>query len=82
MKPPEYREACTVIGDINYQVEEGQLQGTHSSSGSLNIGRVVYLQHSLEEIKDEASVSAYIEGIGIVSLDPHCLSTDNSEKVG
>ena len=73
MRPLEYREECTILRHIHYQIEEGQLQGTHSSSGPLNIGRVVYLQHPLEECKDEGIVSAYIEGIGIVSIDPSCL---------
>lgn len=74
MKPPEYCEECTLIREIHYEVEKGQVQGTHSCSGPLNIGRVVYLQHPLEECKHEASITAYIEGIGIVSLDPGCLS--------
>lgn len=80
MKPPEYRVQCTLIRNIHYQVEEGQLKGTHSSSGSVNVGRIVYLQHPLEECRDEPSVSGYIEGIGIVSLDPDCLAP--SQKRG
>lgn len=74
MKPQEHRESCIVTRDTHYEVGEGSNKGTHASSGTLNIGRVVWLQRSLQDIGDEQVVFAYAEGVGIVALDPECLS--------
>jgi hypothetical protein len=73
MKPDDYRETCTVISDIHYQVREGTAQGTHPSSGTLHKGRVVWLQKDPQQSNAESLVPAYAEGVGIVLLDPRCL---------
>ena len=74
MKPQDYRESCTVMRDTHYEVGEASSKGTHSGSGTLHKGRVVWIQKSLSESAHEPSVSVYAEGVGIVSLDPGCLS--------
>ncbi len=74
MKPQNYRESCTVTRDIHYEVGQEPGKGTHSGSGTLHKGRVVWIQKPLSESANEPSVSVYAEGVGIVSLDPACLT--------
>lgn len=73
MRPENYRQACTVLSDIHYEVQPGAPKGTHASSGILHKGRVVWIQKKPEESKAESVVSAYAEGVGIISLDPRLL---------
>lgn len=73
MKPAEYRQPCTITQETPYQIEPGELKGTHSSTGVLQIGRVVWLQHNPEEHAPEHRLSCYAEGIGIVSVESRCL---------
>lgn len=42
MRPIDYRKCCIIIGDTPYHVEKGESKGTHSASGVLRIGRVVW----------------------------------------
>jgi hypothetical protein len=68
MKPQDYRESCMVMRDIHYEVSEASLKGTHSGSGMLHTGRVVWVQKPLSENAHESSVSVYAEG------GRHCLA--------
>ena len=71
MKPVEYCETCIVTEDTHYEVDD--LKGTHSGSGTLHLGRVVWRKKSSPEQAPNQRVSVYAEGVGLVSLDPHCL---------
>ncbi len=72
MKPADYRQGCVVQQDTPYKVEKSD-QSTHSSEGVLRIGRVVWIQRKPEEPMDQATITAYAEGVGLVSLDPKLL---------
>ncbi len=74
MKPNEYRQSYTVNEDTPYQVEEGQLKGTHASTGILQMGRVVWIREHSEERAPDQPIRAYAEGIGLVSLAGSLLS--------
>lgn len=74
MKPEDHRTACVVIHDIPYVVSDEAQKGTQASSGTLRRGRVVWVQKNPADSNEGEKISAYAEGIGIVSLDPACIS--------
>ena len=74
-KPEDYKETCMIVRNIPYQCEDELFKGM-SAGGVLGKGRTVWVQSFLETKKRSASahsVSAYAEGIGIVSVDPRYL---------
>ena len=71
-KPHEYRHSCTINHDVPYEVS-GNQKGTHSSTGMLHVGRVVWVREALPIEPSEPCVSAYVEGVGVISVDPHSL---------
>ncbi len=72
MKPNDYRKCCIIIGDTPYQVEGGGSKGTHSATGVLKIGRVVWARLN-EEHAPEQRTSVYAEGVGIVHVESRLL---------
>lgn len=73
MKPIEYCESCIVTEDTPYQVEGSDLKGTHSGTGILHLGRVVWIRKSLAEQGPEQRTTAYAEGVGLVSVESRFL---------
>lgn len=73
MKPNEYRGCYVVTQATPYNVEEGRLKGTHSGTGILEIGRVVWIREHAEEKVSEQQTYAYAEGVGLVSLESSSL---------
>lgn len=71
-KPQEFREQRVVRTDTRYQVREGAQKGTYSGSGVLTTGRVVWVEQA--PAASTNTVAAYAEGVGIVSLNPECLT--------
>ena len=74
MKPQDHRETCIVTHEISYEVAPGDVKGTHASSGTLYRGRVVWTQKAPNAYVDGEKVSAYAEGVGIVTLDRTSIS--------
>ena len=75
-KPEDYKETCVILRNIPYQCEDELFKGMPMAGGVLGKGRIVWVQSFLETKKHSASaysVSAYAEGIGIVSVDPRYL---------
>jgi len=73
VKPVEYCESCIITEDTPYQVEGSDLKGTHSGTGVLNLGRVVWTKKNPKEPGPEQHVSVYAEGVGLVSLESRFL---------
>ena len=73
MKPQEYREIYTVMGNTPYQVEEDSLKGLSSDGGVLSKGRIVWVEKRLGKRSPQTLISAYAEEIGLISLDPRFL---------
>jgi hypothetical protein len=85
-KPEDYKETCVISRNIPYQFEDELFKGKSMAGGVLGKGRIVWVQSSLETKKPSASahpVSAYAEGIGIVSVDPRYLvrPTDSGPRI-
>ena len=73
MRPEDYRETYVITRDVPYTVAQGQAEGTHPSSGTLHVGRVIWIQRKLVDSKNETTVSAFADGVGIIDIDPKCL---------
>ncbi len=73
VKPVEYCESCIVTEDTPYHVEGGDLKGTHSDTGILHLGRVVWIRKNPERQGPEQQVSVYAEGVGLVSVEARFL---------
>ncbi len=63
MKPVEYCDSCTVTEDTPYQVEGSDLKGTHSGTGTLHLGRVVWIRKSSEDHGLEPWISVYAKAL-------------------
>ena len=61
-KPNEYRKTYVVSEDVSYSTSSVLQKGTHASDGTLQRGRVVWL----ESDPQAAEVPAYAEGVGLV----------------
>ena len=73
MKPQEYREIYTVMGNTPYQVEEDSIKGLSSDGGVLSKGRVVWVKKQVGKQSPQSLISAYAEEVGLISLDPRFL---------
>lgn len=74
MKPAEYRHSCTVSKQIPYHVVDTSTKGTQPGVGVLAAGRVVWLNQELTSASGTASVQAFVDGVGVISVDPSSLS--------
>lgn len=73
-RPREYQSACTVTGEIAYEVRDAATKGTHAGRGNLSTGRVVWVSEPLSEKVSDGSVLAYAEGIGVISVERQSLA--------
>lgn len=67
-KPNEYRATYILSTDAPYRNTEASSKGAHAGEGTLHKGRVVWLQKDVETRNNDAQVSAYAEGVGLVLL--------------
>ncbi|HLI77839.1 MAG TPA: hypothetical protein VKV02_12910 [Acidobacteriaceae bacterium] len=72
MKPSQYTDLRVISVDTTYHAQAGLSDGSQTSGGTLQAGRCVWVEHNLEAAaKAPALVPAYVEGIGIISLNLH-----------
>jgi hypothetical protein len=74
-KPQNYDENCVIVRNIPYQLEDELYEGP-MPGGVLGKGREVWVRDFTATKKRPVSVnsvSAYVEGIGMVTVDPRCL---------
>jgi hypothetical protein len=74
MKPDTHRHSCTVTKDIPYRLVDGDTKESQAGEGILRMGRVVWIDQNLERCTAKPHVEAYAHGIGLVQIDPRCLS--------
>jgi hypothetical protein len=72
-KPPDYEQTCMIVRNIPYQCEDSRYKGRWMTGGVLGKGRIVWVKNFIETEERPISISAYVEDIGIVSIDPHYL---------
>lgn len=73
-RPVEYQNPYIIRSEVAYEVQEPSKKGTQAGIGNLNIGRVVWVSKSLGNDSAAETVSAYAEGIGVISVNPQLLS--------
>ena len=69
MKPNEFTDLRIISADVAYQAKADLSDGSQPSRGTLQPGRCVWIQHSAASGNLQALVPAYVEGIGVISLD-------------
>lgn len=69
-RPHDYDEVRVTVRNLTYQCEDEHFNGMHTTGGVLSKGQVVWIRKSrgLAHI-----VSAYVEGVGLVTIDPRFL---------
>ena len=73
MIPKEYNRPFTVKMPIEYTVEKRVGTESQSRDGKLETGRVVWLDHIVGS-NDQKPCFAYLDGVGVIRVDPHLLS--------
>ncbi len=71
-KPQLYDQLRVIVRNLPCQRQEQGFSGSRMSGGLLGIGRAIWIQKLLEP--PTRLVSAYVEGIGIVSVDRQCFA--------
>ena len=73
-RPLIYGDSYVVNRNMPYEMIEALPSGAHLGGGVLGKGKRVWMQHQSQETTYYHAVSVYVEDIGIISLNPHCLS--------
>ena len=74
-KPMEYREQRTILHDTHYQVDSHFTKGPQAGSGILTTGRVVWIENASTLPVEQSTVTAFAEGIGVVSVEARSLQS-------
>lgn len=74
MKPVQYNHSCVVRKQIPYSVVDDRRKGNQPSVGMLQVGRVVWLDHDLEKVGGIETIRVFVDGIGLIRVDPGSLS--------
>ena len=74
VRPSQYRESYVLNRNMPYETVESLASGAYLNGGVLGKGKQVWMQHESQETTCGHAVSVYAEDIGIINLDPHCLS--------
>lgn len=69
-RPHEYDELRVTVRNIKYHCEDDQSNAMHTLGGVLCKGQIVWIR---KRPTFAYSVSAYVEGIGLVTIDPRFL---------
>lgn len=74
-KPAEYREQRTIRHETHYKVNDHFSKGPQAGSGVLGTGRVVWIAEPGTQSTENSEVTAFAEGIGVVSLEARSLQS-------
>lgn len=72
-KPQEFNDQQVIRHDSPYQVDARFAKGPQAGTGVLSVGRVVWTEADARFAEDDAPVSAFAEGIGVVSVEAESL---------
>jgi hypothetical protein len=73
-RPLVYRDSYVVNRNFPYEMAERLPSGEYLGGGVLGKGQRVWMQHDREATTYGHVVSVYAEDIGIINLNPYCLS--------
>lgn len=71
MKPSQYTDLRVISEDTTYHAQAGLSDGSQTTVGTLQAGRCVWIEHNPTVANLPALIPAYVEGIGIISLNLH-----------
>jgi hypothetical protein len=69
-RPHDYDEVRVTVRNLTYQCEDEHFNGMHTTGGVLSKGQTVWIRKSPGLTH---AISAYVEGIGLVTIDPRFL---------
>jgi hypothetical protein len=69
-RPHDYDEVRVTVRNMTYQCEDEHFNGMHTTGGVLCKGQVVWIKKSPSFAH---AISAYVEGVGLVTIDPRFL---------
>ena len=72
-KRQEFKHQHIIRRDSPYQMDERFATGPQARMGLLSTGRVVWTERDAAPAQDDATVSAFAEGIGVVSVEAESL---------
>lgn len=72
-KPQEFKEQRIIRSETPYQVDEQFAKGPYAGTGVLTVGRVVWTRNGLSIPESDAKISAFAEGVGVVSVEARSL---------
>ena len=72
MRPELFEQPFVAIRNLPYLCEDSNGAG-HSSGGVLGVGQTVWGENQARHKSKLHPARAYVEGVGIVSLDPRWL---------
>ena len=72
-KPMEYRAQRTILHDTHNQVDDHFTKGPQAGAGILTTGRVVWIENEKALPGEASTVTAFAEGIGVVSVEARSL---------
>ena len=73
VRPEEYRNSYVLRNSIPYEIANGAVRGAVSSSGTFDMGRVLWFKHELADGPMDELRMAYAEGVGLVAVDRRLL---------
>lgn len=68
MKPAEYCQSCVITAKTAYQADLEHLKGTQAAVGTVEAGRVVWLEQNPNDFESNDLRTCYAEGIGIIAI--------------
>ncbi len=75
LKPQVFQQANVAFRNIPYTVLEGSLRDSIDTGGVLGSGQVVWTENSMKALPRPHSARAFVDGIGMVMVDPRWLTT-------
>lgn len=69
-RPQDYDELRVTVRNMTYQCEDENFNGMHTAGGVLSKGQMVWIRKSPAFAY---KISAYVEGVGLVIIDPRFL---------
>jgi hypothetical protein len=70
MKPRGHQQLCIVTHDFDLELPYQQVEGVNVGRSTLHCGCAVWITGELRAFRRRRVVSAYVEGLGVVHIDP------------
>lgn len=79
LKPHVFQQPCVATRNLPYINLDGPLNAGFSNGGVIGTGQVVWLEESTARKIGSTAANAFVEGIGVVSIDARWLTKTEIE---